>query len=63
MKRPRAGIVAALVEVEHPAVRWFRDHSTPECGCGERAEAADASLTRAQPDPGGEAGSGTNFQK
>lgn len=42
------------------AAGQFIDHSTPDCGCGERAGSSHSS---AQPDPGGEAGSGTNFQQ
>lgn len=43
----------------------FQDHSSPDrCRCAERAEGPLTPLSpRAQPDPGGDAGSGTNFQK
>lgn len=43
----------------------FTDHSAPDrCRCAERAEGQLTPLSpRTQPDPGGDAGSGTNFQK
>lgn len=51
----RPGIVPALVGAT------FTDHSTPTtCRCGERAS---SSHSGAQPDPGGEAGSGTNSKE
>lgn len=41
----------------------FADHSdVRRCGCGERDSGFSQALAVAQPDPGGEAGSGTNFQ-
>ena len=40
-----------------------QDHSTPACRCGERDLGTSHAPAVAQPDPGGEAGSGLNFQE
>lgn len=54
----RPVIVPALVGAT------FTDHSTPtSCRCGERDLGTSHAPAVAQPDPGGEAGSGLNFQE
>ncbi|QDM56393.1 hypothetical protein PP515_gp46 [Gordonia phage Sidious] len=54
--REQSGIVRALTAN-------FHDHSAPDrCGCAARDSGFSQAQAVAQPDPGGEAGSGTTFQ-
>lgn len=56
---PDRSIVSALTADFAPR---FTDHSdTRRCGCGERDSGFSQAQAVAQPDPGGEAGSGTNL--
>ncbi|MCX2753121.1 hypothetical protein [Gordonia sp. 4N] len=55
--REQSGIVRALTAN-------FHDHSAPDrCGCAARDSGFSQAQAVAQPDPGVEAGSGTNFQR